>query len=86
MFIPTFFLLSELLDQSYTLLASGSADQTIRVWDVEKETSNNVINVPEMEKKQASYQRSNTWVPVAWTSKGQEIVSCTSRYERILGV
>ncbi|KAG0018801.1 Gem-associated protein 5 [Entomortierella chlamydospora] len=73
------YIVSELLDQNYTLLASGSADQTIRVWNVEKETSNHVINVPEMEKKQASYQRSNTWVPVAWTSKGQEIVSCTSR-------
>ncbi|KAF9347106.1 Gem-associated protein 5 [Mortierella sp. AD094] len=73
------YIVSELLDQSYTLLASGSADQTIRVWNVEKETSNTVIKVPEMDKKLAPYQRSNIWVPVAWASKGQEIVSCTSR-------
>ncbi|KAF9111782.1 Gem-associated protein 5 [Mortierella sp. AM989] len=59
--------------------ASGSADQTIRIWDVEKKAFNNVIKVPELDKKLAPYQRSINWVPVAWTSKGQEILSCTSR-------
>ncbi|KAF8972397.1 Gem-associated protein 5 [Entomortierella lignicola] len=66
-------------DQSYTSLASGSADQTIRVWDVEKEASDYVIKVPEADKTLAPHQRSNSWVPVAWTSKGHDIVSFTGR-------
>ncbi|KAG0315648.1 Gem-associated protein 5 [Dissophora globulifera] len=63
----------------YTRLASGSADQTIRIWDVEKETSGNVLTQPELDPKMPSYQRSKIWMPVDWASTGREVLSATGR-------
>ncbi|CAO3572045.1 unnamed protein product [Mortierella alpina] len=63
----------------YTLVASGSADQTIRVWDVEKVVSIKTMRMPDVDNKLFPHLRSRIWVPVGWTSKGQDIVSCTSR-------
>ncbi|KAF8933454.1 Gem-associated protein 5 [Dissophora ornata] len=68
--------------QGYTLLASGSADQTIRVWDVEKERSVNVFTLPDQDSKMPAHQRLKIWVPVDWTSSGQEVMSCTGRLTR----
>ncbi|KAI7815862.1 WD40-repeat-containing domain protein [Gamsiella multidivaricata] len=70
---------SAMQDQGYTLLASGAADQTIRIWDVEKEATAYVFPMPEVDHKLSPQQRSKLWVPVGWVSKGRDIISCTSR-------
>ncbi|KAF9915740.1 Gem-associated protein 5 [Lobosporangium transversale] len=61
------------------LSGSGSADQSIRIWDIEKECSVRIISMPELDKKLGSSQRSKIWVPLGWTSDGKGVVSCTSR-------
>ncbi|KAG0254161.1 Gem-associated protein 5 [Mortierella polycephala] len=70
---------SALQSRGYTLLSSGSADQTIRIWDIEKVASFKTIHVPDVDETLAPHQRSKMWVPVAWTANGQEIICCTSR-------
>ncbi|KAF9939073.1 Gem-associated protein 5 [Mortierella alpina] len=70
---------SELGNQEYTHVASGAADQTIRVWDVEKVITIKTMRMPDVDSKLFPHLRSRIWVPVGWTSKGQDIVSCTSR-------
>ncbi|KAG0211351.1 Gem-associated protein 5 [Mortierella sp. GBA30] len=65
--------------QEYTHLASGSADQTIRVWDIENMVSTKMIRMPEVDNKLAPHLKSRIWVPVGWTLRGQDIISCTSR-------
>ncbi|KAF9181939.1 Gem-associated protein 5 [Haplosporangium sp. Z 11] len=68
-----------MISRGYTLLTSGSADQTIRIWDIEKVASFKTIRVPDVDETLAPHQRSKMWVPVAWTANGQEIICCTSR-------
>ncbi|KAI8345885.1 WD40-repeat-containing domain protein [Mortierella sp. GBAus27b] len=65
--------------QDFTLLASGSADLTIRTWDVEKESSTNVFTSPDSSDRMAASMRSKIWVPVAWGSEGQDLLSCSIR-------
>lgn len=67
-------------NREYTHLASGAADQTVRVWDVEKVISIRTMRMPDVDNKLFPHLRSRIWVPVGWTSQGQDIVSCTSRY------
>ncbi|KAF9284671.1 Gem-associated protein 5 [Mortierella alpina] len=70
---------SVLGNREYTHLASGAADQTIRVWDVEKVISIRTMRMPDVDNKLFPHLRSRIWVPVGWTSQGQDIISCTSR-------
>ncbi|KAF9961148.1 adenylate kinase [Mortierella alpina] len=70
---------SVLGSQEYTHVASGAADQTIRVWDVDKVISVKTMRMPDVDNKLFPHLRSRIWVPVGWTSNGQDIVSCTSR-------
>lgn len=66
--------------QDYTLLASGSADLTVRTWNVEKESSTHVFTSPDFDEKTSAHMRFKAWVPVAWASEGQELLSCSVRY------
>ncbi|KAF9926014.1 Gem-associated protein 5 [Linnemannia zychae] len=63
----------------YTPLASGSGDQTVRVWDVVSETSSVVLKVPDLDDKLSHSQKTRFWVPVGWVSQGQRLMSATSR-------
>lgn len=67
--------------QKYTLLASGSADQTIRIWDVEHGVCNKVIDMPDQheERGASNFAKSRTWVPVGWILGGTSILSSSSR-------
>ncbi|KAG0323823.1 Gem-associated protein 5 [Podila humilis] len=57
------------------LLASGSADQTVRVWDVAKEFATNIGQVPEADHSLAPNMKAKIWAPVAWTSQGDGILT-----------
>lgn len=72
---------SGLSTQKYTLLASGSADQTIRIWDVERGVCNKVIDMPDQheERGPSNFAKSRTWVPVGWILGGTSILSSSSR-------
>ncbi|KAF9215878.1 Gem-associated protein 5 [Podila verticillata] len=60
------------------LLASGSADQTVRVWDVDREASTQITPVPDSDNLPTNL-KNKPWVPVAWTSHGDSIMSANSR-------
>ncbi|KAG0229050.1 Gem-associated protein 5 [Actinomortierella wolfii] len=65
---------------SFTYLASGSADQTIRIWDVDKTRTKMLVKVPGHGNKQGQQQgRVKAWVPVEWSSDGCTFISFTSR-------
>jgi len=66
--------------QGYTLLASGAGDLAVRIWDIEKESSTRIFRSPDFDERISSQLRSKAWVPVAWTSQGQELLSSTVRY------
>lgn len=70
----------EFQSQDYTPLASGSGDQTVRIWDVMSETSSIVMKVPDLDDKLPHSQKVKFWVPVGWVSQGQRLMSATSRY------
>ncbi|KAG0043949.1 Gem-associated protein 5 [Gryganskiella cystojenkinii] len=67
--------------RKYTLLASGSADQTVRIWDAENGVCTKVIDLPEHNEESGSsnFQKSRTWVPVGWILDGNSILSSTCR-------
>jgi WD40 repeat protein len=69
----------EFQGQDYTSLASGSGDQTVRVWDVVSEISSTVLRVPDLDDKLPQSQKVKFWVPVGWVSQGQRLMSATSR-------
>ncbi|KAF8942864.1 Gem-associated protein 5 [Haplosporangium gracile] len=68
----------------YTSLASGSGDQTVRVWDVVSETSSVVMKVPDLDDKLPHPQKVKFWVPVGWVSQGQRLMSATSRGKMVI--
>ncbi|KAG9068906.1 Gem-associated protein 5 [Linnemannia hyalina] len=70
---------SQFRGQDYTSLASGSGDQTVRVWDVVSEISSVVMKVPDLDDKLPHSQKVKFWVPVGWVSQGQRLLSATSR-------
>ncbi|KAF9126729.1 Gem-associated protein 5 [Mortierella sp. 14UC] len=75
---------SQFQNQDYTLLASGSGDQTVRVWDVVSETSSAVMKVPDLDDKLPHSQKVKFWVPVGWVSQGQRLMSATSRGKMVV--
>ncbi|KAF9154729.1 Gem-associated protein 5 [Linnemannia schmuckeri] len=75
---------SQLQGQGYTSLASGSGDQTVRVWDVVSETSSVVMKVPDLDDKLPHSQKVKFWVPVGWVSQGQRLMSATSRGKMVI--
>ncbi|KAG0275253.1 Gem-associated protein 5 [Linnemannia exigua] len=68
----------------YTSLASGSGDQTVRVWDVASETSSAVMKIPDLDDKLPHSQKVKFWVPVGWVSHGQRLMSATSRGKMVI--
>ncbi|KAF9094907.1 Gem-associated protein 5 [Mortierella sp. GBA35] len=75
---------SQFHGQEYTSLASGSGDQTVRVWDVLSETSSAVMRVPDLDEKLPQSQKAKFWVPVGWVSQGQRLISATSRGKMVI--
>ncbi|KAG0375116.1 Gem-associated protein 5 [Mortierella sp. AD032] len=75
---------SQFQGQEYTSLASGSGDQTVRVWDVVSETSSAVMKVPDLDDKLPHSQKVKFWVPVGWVSQGQRLMSATSRGKMVV--
>ncbi|KAG0251629.1 Gem-associated protein 5 [Actinomortierella ambigua] len=65
---------------TFTYLASGSADQTIRIWDVDNTRAKMFVKIPGLGGKQGQQQnRVKAWVPVDWTPDGLMFMSFTSR-------
>ncbi|KAF9581501.1 Gem-associated protein 5 [Lunasporangiospora selenospora] len=62
---------------SEKMLASGSADQTIRVWHVDTDEPARVLRLPE-DRGLGRYHPS-LWIPVGWVNAGQDLISFTTR-------
>ncbi|KAF9541572.1 Gem-associated protein 5 [Mortierella hygrophila] len=75
---------SQFQGQDYTSLASGSGDQTVRVWDVVSEISSVVMKVPDLDDKLLHSQKVKFWVPVGWVSQGKRLLSATSRGKMVV--
>ncbi|KAF9905884.1 Gem-associated protein 5 [Linnemannia zychae] len=75
---------SQSQDQDYTSLASGSGDQTVRVWDILSEISAAVLKVPDLDEKLPHSQKVKFWVPVGWVSQGRRLMSATSRGKMVV--
>ncbi|KAK5816362.1 hypothetical protein F5H01DRAFT_340652 [Linnemannia elongata] len=75
---------SQFQGQDYTSLASGSGDQTVRVWDVVSEISSVVMKVPDLDDKLPQSQKVKFWVPVGWVTQGQRLMSATSRGKMVV--
>ncbi|KAF9408392.1 Gem-associated protein 5, partial [Podila epigama] len=69
-------------DGHYTLLASGSSDQTLRVWDVDKEIAVQNCRVPDCDQNIPPHLKAKVWVPVEWTSGGDSILGTMIRWKR----
>ncbi|CAG8500464.1 3388_t:CDS:10, partial [Racocetra persica] len=62
----------------YTLLASGSRDKTIRIWNVEEESSIKTINLPQPMHHLTDQQKSRVWVASTWIPDRNSVI--TSSY------
>ncbi|RIB16619.1 quinon protein alcohol dehydrogenase-like superfamily [Gigaspora rosea] len=62
----------------YTLLASGSRDKTIHIWNVEEECSVKTINLPHPMHHLTDQQKSRLWVAVTWIPERNSVI--TSSY------
>ncbi|CAG8533434.1 16452_t:CDS:10 [Acaulospora morrowiae] len=59
----------------YTLLASGSRDKTVHIWNVEEECLEKVINLPHPMHHLTEQQKSRFWVATAWIPETNRVLS-----------
>src|SRR4051812_14802989 len=68
-----------------SVLASGSRDKTIRLWDVPTETTTKVLTLPKAKVHLTEQQKSRIWVTVAWSlSKKDTLMTSSYMYSSII--
>ncbi|CAG8445709.1 1903_t:CDS:10 [Ambispora gerdemannii] len=62
-------------NNQYTLLASGSRDKTIKIWNVSEEKAIKTISLPPPTQKLTEQQKSRLWLALSWVPGANKIIT-----------
>ncbi|CAG8449365.1 10378_t:CDS:10 [Ambispora leptoticha] len=62
-------------NNQYTLLASGSRDKTIKIWNVSEEKAIKTISLPQPTQKLTEQQKSRLWLALSWVPGANKIIT-----------